>query len=46
MVIVKGNRFRGRGEEKLEKLAEPCGGEVVFQAWIWIGGKEPAENSK
>ena len=40
MVIVRGNRFRGRGEEKLEKLAEPCGGEVVFQAWIWIDGKD------
>ena len=39
MVIVRGNRFRGRGEKKLEKLAEPCGGEVVFQAWIQIDGK-------
>lgn len=40
MVIVRGNRFRGRGQKKLEKLAEPCGGEVVFQAWIQIDGKD------
>lgn len=40
MVIVRGNRFRGRGQKKLEKLAEPCWREVVFQAWIQIDGKD------